>query len=199
MQGAALSGTLPGEPGGREQTLTLGSSLHCFPLGHVVHPDLSIPVLPSPSWSQGRCYVFSGWLLPHRYGCHPKEQGSGGAGKGPLGFRHWLCTAALLLGEGAGTPVLSAVSHRGSWWQLEGCCRLAQGHRGGVGRAPGAAPLCACTLGPDLLPGACTRLHTPSLHAGVLCWWPRCQQWAQLSCSISPMSSHAVGTFFFGV
>lgn len=47
MWGAALSSMLPGEPGGREQMLTLGSSLHCFPLGHAVYPDLSDPVLIS--------------------------------------------------------------------------------------------------------------------------------------------------------
>lgn len=125
----------------------------------------------------------------------------GGAGKGPPDLRHWLCTSAFLLGAGAGTPVSAAVSHGRSWWQPEGNRHLAQGHRGGGSvRAPGAAPLCACTLVPDLLPGACTRMqmhaHTP-LHAQVLCRLLRCQQWAQLSRSISPTSSHAVGTFFF--
>lgn len=75
MQGAALSSMLPGEPGGREQMLTRGSSLHCFPLGHAVHPDLSDPVLISPTQS---CQAHHGARAGAMYllaGCCPTDIG----------------------------------------------------------------------------------------------------------------------------
>lgn len=148
----------------------------------MVCPDLYNPVPLNPLWSRGRCDVFAGWLLPRRYGCHPKRLW--GSREGTIRLETptlHICTPA---GSGSWDP---SVGSRVLWRIQRGAITWPKAPMAGGGRAPAATPLCACTLVPDLLPCACTHMHATPLHARVL------------SHSISPTSSHAVGTLFFGV
>lgn len=123
----------------------------------MVRPDLYSLVPPSPSWSQGRCDVFAG--------CPDMGvilKGFGGAGKGPPDLRCHLCTSALLLGAGAQPLVLAAVSHTAHDGSGKRAVTWPKATRKG-GQAPGTGRLCACTLVPNLLPGAWTCMYTRAL------------------------------------